>query len=341
MQQFYCGIDLGSKGSHICVIDEDDRKLVDKKIVNDLSEIEAQLSSFKERLQIVVESTFNWDWIVYGLEDKGYSVKLAHALGLKAIIWSKKKTDKWDAFTLARLLRVGMIPQAYIYPKDQRPLRDLLRERIRLVAKRASEYGAISRMLLRYNIQGYDRNDVKRLSKKDMHELYHHPAVRTKAIMHLERIELLSHQIDLIENEILQKARQDRVFHLLKDIPGIGDILALTILYEVSDINRFSDVKAFSSYCRVVPGIHQSSNSSYRSPNSKQGNRYLKWAFSQAAYIAIRYYKKIRADYERRAAKRKKAAKLVSCSIIAHKLAIAAFYVMKNKTPYIESRLFR
>lgn len=341
MQQLYCGIDLGSRKSHVCVIDEDDRKLVDRSMINDFPEIEAQLAPFKERIQIVVESTFNWDWIVYGLQDKGYDVKLAHVLGLKAIIWSKKKTDKWDAFTLARLLRVRMIPQAYIYPKNQRPLRDLLRERMRLVTKRASEYGAISRMLLRYNIQGYNRNDVKHLSEKDMHRLYHHPAVRTKATMHLERIELLTHQIDLIEKDILRRAKQDKVFHLLKGIPGIGDILALTILYEVGDINRFSNVRAFSSYCRVVPGIHQSSNSSYRSPNSKQGNRYLKWAFSQAAYMAIKYYKRIRADYERRAAKRKKAAKLVSCSIIAHKLAIAAYYVMKNETPYVESLLFR
>ncbi|MBI5188888.1 MAG: IS110 family transposase [Nitrospirae bacterium] len=92
-----------------------------------------------------------------------------------------------------------------------------------------------------------------------MHELYHHPLSRTKAVMNLQRIDILSNQIKTIEKEILQRAKQEKVFHLLKGIPGVGDILALTILYEVGDINRFSDARAFSSYCRVVPGIHQSS----------------------------------------------------------------------------------
>ncbi|MBI5188889.1 MAG: transposase [Nitrospirae bacterium] len=142
MKQFYSGIDLGSRESHICVINEDDKKLVDMKVDNDLSTIEALLSPYKRRLQVVVESTFNWDWIVYGLQDRGYDVKLAHVLGLKAITWSKKKTDKWDAFILARLLRSRMIPEAYIYPKETRPLRELLRDRMRLSQKRASEYGS-------------------------------------------------------------------------------------------------------------------------------------------------------------------------------------------------------
>ena len=128
---------------------------------------------------------------------------------------------------------------------------------------------------------------------------------------------------------------------LLQTVPGIGDTLALTILYEVGDINRFAHARAFCSYCRVVPGIHQSSGKAYRSPNSKQGNRYLKWAFSQAAIMAIRYYPEIRRLYERLAAKRKKAARLVARSIIAHKLAQAAFQVMKHHEPYKEELLFR
>ena len=143
---------------------------------NDLGVIEAALRPYKRSLEVVVESTINWEWLVYGLQKHGYEVKLAHTLGLKAITWSKKKTDTWDAFTLAKLLRGRLISEAYIYPYELRPVRDLVRERIRLVTKRATEYGAINRMLLKYNIQGFDRNEVKHLSEKDMHELYHHPA---------------------------------------------------------------------------------------------------------------------------------------------------------------------
>jgi transposase len=166
-------------------------------------------------------------------------VKLAHTLGLKAITWSKKKTDTWDAFTLAKLLRGRLIPQAYIYPYELRPVRDLVRERIRLVVKRATEYGAISRMLLKYNIQGFTRNTIKRLSEKDMHELYRHPFVRAKATMELQRVDLLTAQIKSMEKALFERARQDPAFSLLLTIPGIGDTLALTILYEVGNINRF------------------------------------------------------------------------------------------------------
>jgi len=338
--QFYCGIDLGARKSHLCLIDELDRKLLDKKMDNDLEEIKLLLSPYTPSIEIVVESTINWEWLVYGLKKSDYQVTLAHTLGLKAITWSKKKTDKWDAFTLARLLRVRMIPKAYIYPYELRPIRDLLRERIRLVTKRATEYGAISRMLIRHNIQGFTRNTVKRLTEKDMHELYHHPFIRIKGTLELERIKLLTEHIKLIEKNILERAKQDSTFSLLQTIPGIGEILALTILYETGEIGRFSHTRAFCSYCRVVPGIHQSSDKAYRSPNSKQGNHYLKWAFSQAAIMAIRYYPKIKRLYERLAAKRKKAARLVARSIISHKLAQAAYHVMKHQCPYREELIF-
>ena len=142
-------MDLGARKTHVCLIDENDHKLLDKKMDNDLSTIEAALRQYKSSLETVVESTINWEWIVYGLQKNDYEVKLAHTLGLKAITWSKKKTDTWDAFTLAKLLRGRLIPQAYIYPYELRPVRDLVRERIRLVTKRATEYGAISRMLLK------------------------------------------------------------------------------------------------------------------------------------------------------------------------------------------------
>jgi len=249
---FYCGINLGARKSHLCLINENDKRLLDKKMNNDLDEIEYKLYPYKSSLKIVAESTFNWEWLVYGRQHRDYDVQLAHTLGLKAISWSKKKTDKWDAFTLARLLRVNMIPQAYIYPYELRPIRDLLRERIHLVIKRATEYSAISRMLLRYNIQGYNRNMVKHLTEKDMHQLYHHPFIRSKATMELERIDLLTKQIDSIDKKILERAKENYTFYLLKTVPGIGDILALTILYEVGDINRFANARAFCSYCRVI-----------------------------------------------------------------------------------------
>jgi len=158
--------------------------------------------------------------------------------------------------------------------------------------------------------------------------------------MELERIDLLTKQIDSIDKKILERAKEDETFYLLKTIPGIGDILAFTILYEVGDISRFTNARAFCSYCRVVPGIHQSSNKTHRSPNSKQGNHYLKWAFSQSAIMAIRHYPRIRRLHDKLSAKRKKAARLVASSIISHKLAQATYHVMRKQCVYRERLLF-
>jgi hypothetical protein len=93
--KFYCGIDLGARKSHVCLIDEDDHKMLDMKMDNDLGVIEAAFRPYKSSLENVVESTINWEWLVYGLQKYGYEVELAHRLGLKAITWSKKKTDTW------------------------------------------------------------------------------------------------------------------------------------------------------------------------------------------------------------------------------------------------------
>jgi transposase len=148
----------------------------------------------------------------------------------------------------------------------------------------------LSRILLKYNTQGFGRNGVKRLSEKDMHQLYHLPFIRTKETRGLERSELLTGQIKCIEKSILERARKERSVQLFHTILGIGDILAFTILHERGDINRFAHARAFCSYCRIIPDIYQSSDKTFRSPNSKQGNHYLKWAFSQAAYHVMKYH---------------------------------------------------
>ena len=146
--KFYCGIDLHARDSFVCVIDDKDQIHFKGKIENQLGLFLYHLNSFSPRPSVVVESTLNWYWLVDGLMDAGFEVTLAHTLGLYTIKGAKVKTDKRDAFNLARLLRLDAIPKAYIYPRDKRPIRDLLRKRSRLVTLRAAEYGNVRRMLL-------------------------------------------------------------------------------------------------------------------------------------------------------------------------------------------------
>ena len=149
---FYCGIDLHSKKSQMCIIDKDGKKVKEANLNNDLSLILEFLKPFGKNVHIAIECTINWYWIVDGLKEEGYDVRLAHTLGLYMITGAKVKTDRRDAFKLAKLLRMGELPEAYIYPKEKRPLRDLLRRRAGLVQQRAECYSSLRVQFMKYNL---------------------------------------------------------------------------------------------------------------------------------------------------------------------------------------------
>lgn len=339
--RFYSGIDLGARESQLCVIDDELSIQVEKKVRNELPRIVSILQPFKANLQVVVESTFNWYWLIDGLQAAGYDVCLAHTLGLHMITGAKVKTDKRDALGLAKLLKAGMIPKAYIYPKESRPVRDLLRRRSRLVALRAEEYVSLRGLLLRYGILEHSRNGIKRTVDGDLERWFQHPVLRLHGEQQLRRTELYSAQINQLEKMILGTVKDRPEFQRLQTVAGIGKILAITIFYETWDIRRFASARDFSSYCRLVPGVAQSGNSSRRGRGSKQGNPYLKWAFSQAAQYAVRNYPPVRRCFERHLRRhRGRATKLIAYEIVAHKLAQAVYYVLRDGTEYQEEMLF-
>jgi transposase len=338
---FYCGMDLSARDCQVCVIDEGLSLLVQQKMRNELAAILKLIEPFKANLQIVVESTFNWYWLVDGLQEAGYRVCLAHTLGLYMITGAKVKTDRRDALALAKLLKAGMVPKAYIYPKETRPIRDLLRQRSRLVALRASEYGSLRRLLLRHGLLAHSRNAIKQAADEDIQRWFAHPLVQLHGHHELQRIELFSQQIATLESHLLASVQDHPAFHRLLTIPGLGKILAMTIVYEIGEINRFPNAREFASYCRLVPGVAQSGPVSRRGRHAKQGSPHLKWAFSQAAIYAVRYYPKIRRCFDRHLGRhRGKAGKLIAYEIIAHKLAQAVYHVLRDETVYREALLF-
>jgi len=339
--KFYCGIDLSARDSSLCVIDESLSIILRQKVRNELPRIIHLLEPFKPNIKIVVESTFNWYWLIDGLQTAGFEVHLAHSLGLAMITAAKVKTDARDAFTLAKLLLAGLIPKAYIYPSHSRPVRDLLRRRRLLVQLRAREYGSLRHLLLREGILSSSRNEIKEAAEQDLVEWFNHPLLLLHARQELERIKLFSVQIDKLEDAILQIAQLQPPYYKLLEISGIGKTLALTILYEVGEITRFENVRRFCSYCRLIPGVAQSGEVNRRGRGSKQGNHYLKSAFSQAAVAAVRCYPKIRRCYERHLKNRRgSAGKLIALNIIAHKLAQAVYFVLKAQTDFRPELLF-
>jgi len=339
--KFYCGIDLSARDCHLCVIDEQLQVVLQLKLRNEINQICRFLGPYKANLKIVVESTFNWYWLIDGLQAEDFEVVLAHTLGLYLITGAKVKTDRRDAYSLAKLLLVGAVPAAYIYPVETRPVRDLLRRRLHLVQVRAGEYGSLRRLLLRQGVLSQRQQEIKTATEAELEQWLEHPLVRLHASQELQRIELYSQQIGELEKSILQIAVTNQSYELLRQLPGVGQTIALTILYEVGELSRFANVKVFSSYCRVIPGIAQSGQVTRRGRGSKQGNHYLKAAFSQAAVHAVRCYPQVRRYYQRQLKRHQgPGRKLVCYNIIAHKLAQAAFHILKEQTEYRAELLF-
>lgn len=339
--RFYSGIDLHARESVICIIDDKDTIHFRDTLSNHLEYFLSTLNRFTPRPAVAVEATLNWYWLVDGLQDGGFQVKLAHPFGLQVIKKAKVKTDKRDAFHLARLLRLGALPESYIYPKEKRPMRDLLRKRQKTVSLRAADYVALHRILMQHGVCDIASTQMKKIKMHQLEQYLVHPALRYHCAMALERIQFYSRHIEILEEIILGAAGEEADFELLQTLPGVGKILAAIIMYETGEISRFPSAKQYCSYALVVPGIAQSRSSIRRGKGSKQGNPYLKFAFMQAAALAVRYVGPIRRFRQKHMAKRRsKARKLISISIVAHKLATAAYHVLTNQEPFREEVMF-
>lgn len=334
----YCGIDLHSTNSWIAILDQDRNLVRQAKFGNDLEKILRFLGPYRDDIEgIAVESTFNWYWLVDGLMEAGYGVHLTNTWEAKQYDGLKYADDRHDARWLARLLSLGILPEGYIYPKEERPIRDLLRRRAFLVHKKVgfllSMRGAFEcRTGLRAGA-----NDVKRWAPEDVEAAISDPMASFGITCMLEPVNVMNQQIAIIEREVIKRARLRDEFKLLNTVWGVGKVLGLTIMYEVGDIGRFKGVGNFASYCRCVKSDHFSNGKRKGSGNTKNGNPYLSWAFSEAAHFAVRYYEPARKFVHRKRAKKNG---IVAIRALAHKLARASFHVLKNKVEFDPERLF-
>ncbi len=236
----YAGIDLHSSNSYIGIINQKDKRLYSKRHDNILTHILKILKKYKKNLQgVVVESTYNWYWLVDGLMDNGYKVHLANPAAIQQYKGLKFKDDKSDAFWLAHMLRLGILPEGYIYPKEDRPIRDMLRRRAMFVKQRTTQLLSLQSMIARNRGIDFSGSSISKFSKKFLEEVLKCPDKVSIAWRQLETIQFLSGQILGIESEVESKMALKPEYQKLLTIPGIGKILAKTIMAEVGDINRF------------------------------------------------------------------------------------------------------
>jgi transposase len=339
MRELYIGMDLHSRNTYTGIINKDFKRVFKKRLVNDLSVILAALEPFRNEIHgIAVESTYNWYWLVDGLSDAGYGcIHLANPCAIKQYEGLKHRDDKHDAFWLARLLCLGILPEGYIYPKEDRPVRDLLRKRSFLVRHRTAHILSLETMIERSTSKRMSSRDIKSLKAEDIEGLLKEEHLILSARASASTIEFLTHHIDKIEKAVKKKIKIKKGFECLQTVPGIGDILALTIMLEVGDISRFAKVGDFSSYCRCVKSNRLSNGKSKGKGNAKNGNRYLSWAFVEAVHFAKRFSPRINKYYQRKAAKRNE---IVAIKAISNKLARACYYIMRDRVPFKEEALF-
>ena len=338
MTKLMAGIDLHSNNIVVGVMDMEGKRVAHQKLPCELQEVVTFLAPFKERLEnVAVESTYNWYWLVDGLHQAGYPVVLANPARIDQYSGIKHADDKNDAFFLAELLRLKILPTGYIYDAQRRPARDLLRRRLSLVRQRTALILSFKGLYARTTGGELALREVKSMEPAQGAKLYEHPANQLIATVQLRHITQLGESIGTIEKAVLKCSRELPYYTKLTTLPGIGSILGMTITMEVGDIKRFAGPGHFASYCRTVAAQRLSNEKKKGDNNSKCGNKYLSWAFIEAAQFAKRGDKQCRRWFDRKAAK---TGSTVATKALACKLSKAAWYVMAEDTTYDPQRMF-
>lgn len=308
---YFTGIDQHRLSSVLTTLTETGERVAQVTLPNDRRLLTEYFAQFAGPHQAVVEATGRWYWLRDLLGRQGIDLHLAHAKFLKAIAYAKVKTDAIDSDTLAQLLRTGLIPEAHMIADAQRGPRDVLRTRLRLVERRSRCKNSADRLLEKFNVATPDELP---------------PLYQLQAQLQQKQITLLTEHIHTLEGAIQGELLDTPALQRLLWIPGIGRIVAFTIALEIDDMHRFPTVRHFWSYCRLVPGAADSGGR-HRHRASKDGNRYLKLAFSHASVRAIQYFPEVRQWYQRW--KRKKPVRIAR-ALVAKELAQSVYHVLKD-----------
>jgi len=284
-----------------------------------------------------VESTYNWYWLVDALMDAGYRMHLANTAAIVQYSGLKYSDDDSDALWLAKLLRLGLLPEGYIYPKEQRAVRDLLRRRSRLVQQHTANVLAVQNLLSRNRGCSLSAGKIRQLTPQAVQVLLPDANLALAVQSTLLAMRGQESAIDLLERAACTQMKGTLEYRHLLTTSGIGKVLGLTIVLETGPVERFARVGNYASYSRLVGSEHLSNGKRKGRGNTKSGNKYLAWAYLEAANFAVRYNPTIKRYYQRKKARTNA---LVAIKTVAHKLARACFYMLREGTDFDVDRAF-
>ena len=335
--QHYCGIDLHARTMYVCIINQAGETVLHRNMKTEPQRLAAAIEPYRDDLVISVECLFTWYWLADWCAAENIPFVLGHALYMKAIHGGKAKNDRIDSEKIARLLKAGMLPQAYAYPARMRATRDLLRRRIAFARQRADLMAHIQNTVSQYNLPPLNTRLTRKTDRCALAAHFPDPVVRQMVELDLNVIDHVDEQLRVLEQDLVSKAKAHDAgaYHLLRTVPGIGRILALVILYEVDDIGRFPSLGQFVSYARLVKCSRESAGKKSGYSGKKIGNAYLKWAFSEAAVLFLRGNQPAQQAIARLASKHGKGKAL---SILAHRLGRAVYVMLNKRQPFDQAR---
>ena len=327
--ELYAGADLHGNNVFLSVCDHDGGTVFRRRVKTNLAAVNAALDPFWDRIKVLgVESTFNWYWFVDGLREQGRNVKLGNPAKMAQYEGIKFTNYLSDADWLAEQLRTGIFPECYIYPKETRPVRDALRRRQLFVRRRTQVLLSFGSLLERYGLQSPGAAKLEKWTVADIHATGLGEWVQLQLETLLDAIHESDRLAKKIEKQVLSFVKPTDQYLRIVTLPGTGMALGMLIVLESGDFKRFPTAGDYASYCRAVKSARLSNEKKKGSNNSKNGNKYLAWAFIEAATFAARFNPRIQSWYEKK--KRKsgvpKAKKALAC-----KLAKAVWHVMNGK----------
>lgn len=336
----YGGIDLHANNSVIVLLNEQDKVIYRKRLSNNLPTVLEQLAPYHTEIKgVVVESTYNWYWLVDGLMEAGYRVHLANPAAIQQYNGLKYTDDHSDARWLAHLLRLGVLPEGYIYPKAERAVRDLLRNRAPLVRQHTANVLSVQNILVRNTGARLSIKRLRELTPRELEGLFPEADQVLAVTSSLAVLACLGQQIKTLEQSVQKRLKHTPAYEQLLTVDGIGTILAQTITLETGSIGRFPTVGNYASYCRCVASTKITNGKRQGQGNVKNGNPYLGWAYMEAAQFALRFNTSAQRFYQRKLAKSKNNT-ILARKAVAHKLARACYYIMRDLVPFDARKAF-
>jgi transposase len=327
----YIGIDVHKKNLQVCVLDSDGNRLSNCRLENQPVSVGSYFATIETPAAVALEATHNWGMLYDTLTDLGFDVHICHSREAKIIGLASVKTDKVDAFKLATLLRVGLLPEAYAPGVDGRELRSLVRGRASLMSQSTGIKNQIHAILRANWISSPWSDTFGKSGRRFLESLEIAESYKLVIASKLSILDEIQEQVTLLNNEIVRRAHLDARAMLITTAPGFAEFRAVMALAEILDISRFSRAEKLVSYTGLNPREHSSGEKTRRGTITKEGSAWLRWIFVEAAQQAIKEEGKIRDLYLRVSEKKGHNRGIVAA---ARELVVAIYWMLTRMEPY-------